>query len=180
MMFDLLSRVTRQIEHFESSAHEALSHYETASRSRVVTLDATRRKVQGLSVQQHELLLEALECVERGMYRAAHVSAWQSFIDFLGEKLSSDGFIKVGSLRTKWPAFASLEEFREYANEFDQIVLARELKLLTKAEAKILHGMLSKRNECAHPGSYRPDLNETLGYVSELINRIGVLLPKTP
>ena len=37
---------------------------------------------------------------------------------------------------------------------------------------KSLHGLLSKRNECAHPSDYEPEFSETIGYVSELLNRI--------
>jgi hypothetical protein len=37
---------------------------------------------------------------------------------------------------------------------------------------KALHGLLNRRNECAHPSEYFPDLNQTLGYVSELFSRI--------
>lgn len=178
MVLDLLGQVTSQINEFESTAHEILSHYETATKSRVISLDASRLELHSLSVRQHELLVEALECVERGLYRAAHVSGWQAFIDFLGEKLSSDGFGKVAQARPKWPVFQSVEELHEYTNEYEQIVVAKEIRVLSKAEARILHGMLSKRNECAHPGSYRPDLNESLGYISEIINRISVLQPK--
>lgn len=179
MVLDLLGRVTGQIDKFESAAHSTLSGHETSSKSRVMSLDASRRKLQGLSLQQQELLLEALACTEYGLYRAAHVSAWQAFIDFLTDKLSSDGFVKVGQIRPKWPTFGSVEELREYANEHELVTVSREVKLLSKAEVKILHGMLSKRNECAHPGHYRPDLNESLGYVSELINRITDLQPKS-
>jgi hypothetical protein len=37
---------------------------------------------------------------------------------------------------------------------------------------RTLHGLLSRRNECAHPSEYFPDLNMTLGYISDLIDRI--------
>lgn len=179
MVLDLLGRITGQIDQFESAAHSTLSRHEASSKSRLISLDASRRQLQGLSLQQQELLLEALACIEYGLYRAAHVSAWQAFIDFLTEKLSSDGFDKVGQVRSKWPSFGSVEELREYANEHELITVSKEVKLLSKAEVKIFHGMLSKRNECAHPGRYRPDLNESLGYVAELIHRIADLQPKT-
>ena len=75
-MHDLLDRVAGQVQRFESAAHGVLSGHKTATRSRVISLDASRRHLRSLSLQQHELLLEALECVEHGLYRAAHVSAW--------------------------------------------------------------------------------------------------------
>lgn len=42
---------------------------------------------------------------------------------------------------------------------------------------KALHGLLNRRNECAHPSEYFPDLNETLGYIGELFKRIKQLQP---
>lgn len=179
MVLDILGRVNSQVGQFEEAAHEVLSHHEASARSRVISLDASRRKLQALSLQQHELLMESLQCVEYGLYRAAHVSAWQALVDFIAEKLAADRFVKMAQARPKWPTFKSVEDLVEQVNEFELIVVARQLHLLSKAEAKTLHGMLSKRNECAHPTSYRPDLNETLGYVSEVINRISRLIPKS-
>ena len=42
-----------------------------------------------------------------------------------------------------------------------------------------IHGMLNKRNECAHPNDFFPDVNMTLGYISELLTRVATLQPKT-
>jgi hypothetical protein len=68
---------------------------------------------------------------------------------------------------------------REYVNEFQLIEATLDLGLSTKNEVKALHGLLNKRNECAHPSNYYPQLNETLGYVSEVLQRIKTLQPKT-
>jgi hypothetical protein len=57
---------------------------------------------------------------------------------------------------------------------------ARDLGLLSKAASKALLGLLSKRNECAHPSGYSPSLNESLGYVSEILGRIEALQGKPP
>jgi hypothetical protein len=37
---------------------------------------------------------------------------------------------------------------------------------------KAMHGLLNKRNECAHADEYDPSVNDTLGYVDELMKRI--------
>jgi hypothetical protein len=63
--------------------------------------------------------------------------------------------------------------------EFQLIEAARDLGLCTKTEAKALHGLLNKRNECAHPSNYFPSLNESLGYASEILQRVGQMQPKT-
>lgn len=47
-----------------------------------------------------------------------------------------------------------------------------EVKMVSKTVMKGLHGLLNKRNECAHPEDYYPGLNDTLGYMDELFKRI--------
>ncbi len=104
--------------------------------------------------------------------------AWAAFMDFLEEKLASDGLLKVRALRPTWKA-ASVEELRDNVVEFQLLEAARDLGLFGKTETKALQGLLSKRNECAHPSKYFPSMNETLGYVTEVLSRIGTLHPKT-
>jgi hypothetical protein len=55
---------------------------------------------------------------------------------------------------------------------------SHDLGLTRKNEVKALQGLLNKRNECAHPSNYFPQLNDTLGYISELLQRIATLQPK--
>jgi hypothetical protein len=43
---------------------------------------------------------------------------------------------------------------------------------------KALHGLLNRRNECAHPSDYFPNFNETLGYLAELFQRVAFLQNK--
>ena len=170
---DVLSRVLA----FEREAHRILSVHETAP-SRIILLEDTYKSLGRLSLHQDELLRQALRCIENELYRAAHVMAWAGFMDFLEEKIASDGLVKLRGLRPSWKA-SSTEELRENVVEFQLIDAARDLGLLGKTEAKALQGLLSKRNECAHPSPYFPSLNEALGYVSELLNRICQLTPRT-
>jgi hypothetical protein len=47
-----------------------------------------------------------------------------------------------------------------------------------KTVMKALHGLLNRRNECAHPSDYFPNFNETLGYLAELFQRVAFLQNK--
>ena len=161
---------------FQREAHLILGTHET-SKSRVVLLEVTYNKLHKLSLKQDELFRQSLRCVENSLFRAAHVMAWAGFIDFITEKLSSNQFSKLLSSRPNWNV-NSLEELREKHTEFDIIEACNATKLCSKGEKKILHGLLSKRNECAHPSNYYPELNETLGYISELFKRIEMLRAK--
>jgi hypothetical protein len=166
------------VREFERQAHALLAIHESSSKSRVVVLEDTYRSLGVLNLRQDDLMKQALRCTEAGLFRAAHVMAWAAFMDFLEEKFQSDGLVKLRAARTAWKG-KNIEEMREYVNEFQLIEATLDLGLSTKNEVKALHGLLNKRNECAHPSNYYPQLNETLGYVSEVLQRIKTLQPKT-
>ena len=178
MTIDITKYFVNKSQVFEDEAHGILSIYEN-SRSRVVLADQTRGRLKILSLLQNELFEQALVCTEKGINRAAHVMAWAAFMDFLENKISSDGLVKLKLIKTGWVKFKSIEEIRENVPEYQMIEAARDMGLLSKNETKTILGLLSKRNECAHPSGYDPNMNESLGFISELINRIEKLNTKS-
>jgi hypothetical protein len=173
----LISKLLDRVRAFECEAHQVLSVHESTP-SRIVLLEDTYKRISTLSIRQDELLRQALRCIENELFRSAYVMAWAGFMDFLEEKLVSGGFKKLLAIRPGWRA-TTVEELRETVVEFQLIEVARELGLCTRTEMKALHGLLNKRNECAHPSDYFPSLNESLGYVSEILQRIGQLQRKS-
>lgn len=173
----MISKLLDRARAFEREAHQVLSVHESTP-SRIVLLENTYKRLTALSVRQDELLRQALRCIENELFRSAHVMAWAGLMDFLEEKLASDGLKKLLAIRPGWKV-ATVEELRETVVEFQLIEATRDLGLCTKTEMKALHGLLNKRNECAHPSDYFPSLNESLGYVSEILQRIGQLQPKS-
>lgn len=169
-----IQNLLENINKFKTEAHQIFSKHES-SKSRKITLDQTKRKLSYLTLKQDALLQESLDCIEGGQNRSAHVMAWAAFIDFLEQKLASDGLIKVKTVRKKWSKYKTIEEMRENIPEAQLIDVARDIELISKTESKTFQGLLSKRNECAHPSNYDPGLNESLGYVSELLKRIEQL-----
>jgi hypothetical protein len=175
-MNDLLQKLLRSSKAFAAEAHLILGKHE-ASPSRVVLLEDSYRNLTALTLKQDDLMRQALRCMERELYRASHVMAWAGFMDFLEEKLSSDGFKKLHAERVKW-VFSSVEELRESYVEHQIIEAARDCGLCEKSETKALLGLLNKRNECAHPSDFYPGLNESLGYFSEMLQRIETIRKK--
>ncbi len=175
-MTDSLQILIAQTKAFERRAHEILSRAESAV-SRVITLEDSYKKLTGLSIKQDELFRQALRCTEQGLFRAAHVMAWAGFMDFLEEKLTVREMKKLNSVRPKW-TYASIDELREYVPEYQIIEACKDAGLCRKNETKAFQGLLNKRNECAHPSDFYPLLNETLGFISELMQRIENLKPR--
>jgi hypothetical protein len=175
---DVLSNFRSRVTDFAVEANTLFSGQET-SKARVISLGQTRRRLSGFSSQQGEMLDQAVQCCEFGVYRAAHVMAWSAFVDLLEQKLGSDGLVKVHAAKPNWAKFQSVDELRENVPEHQLIEVGRELGLYGKTEMKSLQGLLAKRNECAHPSGYRPGLNESLGYLSEVVTRMERLSVKS-
>lgn len=168
----LLLDICNRVSAFENEAKKLLSQIET-SKTRIITLEESYKKVSGLSLKQEDLFKQALRCIEHELYRAAHVMAWAAFIDFFHLKLGEDGYAKLNAARTSWNV-SGQEDLREQA-DYHVIEAAKTIGLLRKPEEKALKGLLNKRNECAHPEDYYPSLNDSLGYIDELLKRITSL-----
>jgi hypothetical protein len=176
-MQEILQDVLARVHAFESEAHRILARHEAAV-YRVITIEDTYRTLTGLSLHQDALFREALRCVENQLFKAAHVMAWAGFMDYLEDKMIAEYLTDIKAARPKW-SINSKEELREQATEHQLITVCREVKLLGKSEEKAFLGLLNTRNECAHPSNYSPALNETLGFVSQLLNRINTLQQKS-
>jgi hypothetical protein len=166
----------RRVNAFRTEAHAILATHE-AAKSRVFVLEDSYNTLSGLSLSQDELIRQALRCTETALFRAAHVMAWAGLMDFLEEKLASDGLVKLRKVRPKW-AGADIREIAETIPERQLVDVTVDVGLCTKNDAKALIGLLNKRNECAHPTAYYPQLNETVGYIAEVLQRIKGLQPR--
>ncbi len=164
-----ISEILDRVSTLRRITRTALSKVETSS-ARIMTIEDGYNRLSLMSIKQDDLFRQALRCVENELYRAAHVMAWAAFIDYLQERLSEDGFIKLRKARPKWKLI-SVEDLRDQS-DFQLIEAASEISFLKKAEKKALFGLLNRRNECAHPEDFYPGINESLGYLSELIKRI--------
>jgi hypothetical protein len=169
--------IVRRINLFIAEAHKILSVHEAAP-SRTVLLDETYKELKELSLEQDELLRQALRCVESKLYRAAHILAWTALIDLIENILALDNFSQLKAVRPKWN-ISSLDELREEVSEYQIIEACKDLKLISKSEMRVLQGFLGKRNLCAHPSGFFPDYNQTLGYVADILDMIKKIQQKT-
>jgi hypothetical protein len=167
---DTLARVAD----LEADAKAILATHE-ASGDRLISLEESYAKLDQLSLAQDELFRESLRAVQASLFRAAHVLAWAGFIDFLHVFLVTRHGAALKQAMPNWTVNVP-EDLREHS-EFQVIEAGRTAKVYKANVMRALHGYLDRRNECAHPSNYYPDLNMTLGYVANLIERINRLAP---
>lgn len=164
-----LQDITKWASAYEAEAGTILSSVES-SKARRFTLEVSYKRLDSLSLKQDDLFRQSFRCIEHELYRAAHVIAWAAFMDFLHVYLASGWLAAVQSARPKWKV-KQAEDLRNWSDH-QVIETCTEVKMVSKTVMKGLHGLLNKRNECAHPEDYYPGLNDTLGYMDELFKRI--------
>ncbi len=171
-----IREIVRLVRRADREARRILATHESSA-SRVITIEETYSRVGKLSVQQDDLLRQALRGIENGLYRSAIVMSWAAFMDFTEQKLASDGFVAVNARYSAWKII-DIEDMRDRITDYQIIEALHGVRLCSKGEKKSLHGMLSMRNECAHPSSFLPDLNGALGFISQVLHRIELLKTK--
>ena len=167
-----LAGVLRWVAELERETHRILATHE-ASTDRILTLEGSYEALDSLSLDQDQLFRESLRALEAKLFQAAHVLAWAAFMDFLQNVLVPAHESAINAARPKWK-IAAPEDLRDWG-EYAVIEAGKDAGVYSKTMMKALHGLLNRRNECAHPSEYFPDLNETLGYISELFKRITQL-----
>lgn len=163
-----------RIKAFTAEAHTVFSRHEASEQSRAHTLSISYDKLKAFSAEQDDMLKQALRCAEHKLYRAGHVMAWSAAVDYLERFAAADSFHAVNSAMPNW-SIRDLDDLKERFSEYAIIDALKKAKLISKNEMKAFQGLLSKRNECAHPTGYYPDLNQTLGYISEILSRLLAL-----
>ena len=155
--------------------HQLIAATAQASRSRTASIEVTLKSIHALSAKQDELLKEAAAAAGHGLYRSAHVAAFAALVDALYERVDRVGLLQsVANARPKW-SLSVVEDLQEYS-DFQVGEVCREAGVITKAQLKTFHGLLHRRNQCAHPTGYQPGLDQTLGFLSEVIALLASLM----
>ncbi len=169
MITEVLKHTIADAKAFADEANAILGA-QGVSKSRVLTFQKLYDELALLSLRQDDLFQEAIKAAEHECYRAGIVMAWAAFMS-LFEDILFGKRVELQALRPRW-TLSSVDELRENYPEHQLIDAARELKIVSRTQGKALLGLLNKRNECAHPTGYKPEVDETLGFFHELLQRI--------
>jgi hypothetical protein len=174
----MAARTPREVADWAANAQAELSKLlanREGSPHRVMTLTESYDKLSKLNLKQEKLFREALQCAEHGLYRSAHVTSFAALMDFVHEWIAGDP-MRLTVIQTNYPKWniAKAEDFRDQ-KDFTLFDVLKAQSLITNATMRALQGLLAKRNECAHPGNYEPSINDTLGYLDEMMKRIAAL-----
>lgn len=152
---------------FEAEAAVFLGKTEEAVSSRAYNAYEALQNVAKLSFDQADSLKQSVRCVEAGLNQAAFVMAWTAVADLVLQ-LTVSRIDEVKSVRERW-RFTDKASLSEEHGDFAVIEALKAAGVITKTEMKTLHGLLHRRNLCAHHTDIFPSPNEALGYIDEAI-----------
>jgi hypothetical protein len=158
----------------QAELRKLLAKRETSTH-RVMTVTESYERLTSLNLKQDKLFREAIQCAEHGLYRSAHVTSFTALMDFVHEWIAADSS-RLTVIQTNYPAWniRGPEDFRDQ-KDYTLFEVLKKQGLISNSMMKALHGLLAKRNECAHPEDYEPGINDTLGYLEEMMKRIAAL-----
>jgi hypothetical protein len=159
-----LPELVRTVEALENKARGWLAAH-SEIQARLEALAPLHKRLDGLSLEQDELLRDSLTAAEANLFRASHVLAWSGFTDFLYKPFT------IGEVKTVLPAIKTWNDLYK-TSDHQLIETGKKLDFYDNTTMKTLHGMFNDRNRCAHGSRYSPDLNETLGFLSKLLHMI--------
>ena len=174
----MLEAIQYRVLSFETAAHKLLGMHEGAA-SRVVDARKSLARVSALSIKQEDMLQQAVRCVEVQVFRAAHVLAFAAFIDYLHGLAERDNFAALNAAMPNW-TIKTVDDLRDKHTDHAFIEALEKAGTITRSERKAFHSLLTRRNESAHPSEYYPDMNQSLGYLSEIISRVEALKGRYP
>ncbi|MDJ0684023.1 MAG: hypothetical protein QNJ84_04940 [Alphaproteobacteria bacterium] len=160
---------TQRANRAKRAAHQVLASHGSAP-SRIVSLEDLSSHLSGSPVDVQDYFGEAILCLEHELYRSAIVLAWAGHFRVFAEVCFEAHGEEIKVERPKWK-FENVTELTEAVPESQILVVARDVKFISKTNHRILDGQLSRRNQCAHPTVYRPSMNTALGYVDEMIRQ---------
>ena len=133
--------------------HVRIASQAQSSRSRAASVEVTLRGIQALTTRQADLLREAALAASYGLYRPAHVAGFAALVDALHQRVDRLGQLgAIAVVRSKWK-LRSIDDLQEYS-DFQVGDACKEAGVITRNQAKSFHGLLHRRNQCAHPTGY--------------------------
>lgn len=155
-------------------AHRILAQHEQA-RSRVILLTDLPKELSGLPVDVQDYFREACTCLEQDCRRAATVLSWAGFFHVFVEALLARHEADLRSQRPKW-SFKDATELKEKYPEAQILQAAQLVGFISKSKLRQYDGLLSRRNDCAHPTLYTPTLNSAVGFLDDMIQQTARLV----
>lgn len=168
--------VMRAVDELDIAIHAWRQSHDTLA-SDMKNLGGLRKRLHQISLAANERdpIADAITAAESKLYRSSHVLAWIGFTEFFYRPFSVDS-LRVENFKAK-----TLEELR-HASDWNLVTHGGTgtekkpgLNLYSSTTMKTLQSLVNDRNRCAHGGEFKPELPQTMVFITRIFDMIEFL-----
>jgi len=177
MVFKWRSRTmwfySKIVERDVSIIHNPLDKliYSDIEKLNLVSIERMLLKVSDVNAK--DFILEGIQCIKSGVYRAAVIFIWSAVMFTIYQKCLKEDKNDLNKALKKYyrdaPQINSIEDF---AYIKDRVVLeaTAELSIYDKNSKNVLIECLDLRNKCGHPSVYKPKPIRVAAFLEDIVN----------
>lgn len=122
-----------------------------------------------------DFILEGIQCIKAGVYRAAVIFIWSAAIYSIYKKclLKSNSEINI-AIKKHFASAPNISKIEDFAYIKDRVVLEStvDLSIYDKDTKNVLIECLNLRNKCGHPSSYKPMPIRVAAFLEDVVNNV--------
>ncbi|MGD8780913.1 MAG: tyrosine-type recombinase/integrase [Ignavibacteria bacterium] len=137
----------------------------------IASIERMLLKVSDPNVKDY--ILEGIQCINSGVYRAAVIFIWSATMYTLYNKcLSRSKNLLNDAIRRHQPNAPWIDKIEDFAYIKDRTVLdsTTDLSIYDKNQKNVLVECLDLRNKCGHPGNYKPKPIRVAAFLEEVVS----------
>lgn len=122
-----------------------------------------------------DFILEGIQCIKAGVYRAAVIFIWSASIYSIYQKCLEKRKTELNSaIRKHYPSAPNISKIEDFAFIKDRTVLETtvDLSIYDKDTKNVLVECLDLRNKCGHPSNYRPKPIRVAAFLEDVVNNV--------
>jgi len=120
-----------------------------------------------------DYILEGIHCINSGSYRAAVIFIWSGTIYTIHQKVFNHSINSINlSIQRHYPKAAKVQRIEDLTQIKDRTILeaCEDLGIFDKSQKNVLIACLDLRNNCGHPGNYKPKGQKVTGFLEDIVN----------
>jgi site-specific recombinase XerD len=120
-----------------------------------------------------DYILEGIHCINSGLYRASVIFIWSGTIYTIHQKVFNHSMNSINSaIQRHYPKAQNVQRIEDLTQIKDRIILeaCEDLGIFDKSQKNVLIDNLDLRNNCSHPGNYKPKPIKVSGFLEDIVN----------
>lgn len=147
--------------------------YSDIEKLNIVSIERMLLKVSDPNVK--DFILEGIQCIKSGVYRAAVIFIWSAVMNTIYHKcLTQDKNDLNNAIKKYYRDAPFVNSIEDFAYIKDRVILevTAEISIYDKNTKNVLIECLDLRNKCGHPSIYKPKPIKVAAFLEDVVNNV--------